>query len=90
MPKLKVDFSGTVEIDSDNVNFLYIGDGELLRKNVITGTEYMGLSADDKSDYVLESIVDVLAKSHDLMMDDINVFHEDEKNDNSESIYRIC
>ena len=87
MPKLKVDFSGTVEIDSDNVNFLYIGDGELLRKNVITGTEYMGLSVVDKSDYVLESIIDVLDKSDDLMIEEINVFHEDENNDTSYHIY---
>jgi hypothetical protein len=53
MAKIIVEFSGWVECDSDKVKFL-----KLVTDDVITGTEWLGLSEDDRDDYIMEDYIE--------------------------------
>ena len=53
MAKIIVEFSGWVECDSDKVKFL-----KLMTDDVITGTEWLKLSEDDRDDYIMEDYIE--------------------------------
>jgi len=53
MAKIIVEFSGWVECDSDKVQFL-----KLVTDDVITGTEWLELSEDDRDDYIMEDYIE--------------------------------
>ena len=53
MAKIIVEFGGWVECDSDKVKFL-----KLATDDVITGTEWLELSEDDRDDYIMEDYIE--------------------------------
>lgn len=58
--KISVSISAWTTIDSEDVNFRKC---HVEPEEVITGTEWLCLSVEERSEYVLESVVDVLANS---------------------------
>ena len=54
MAKILIDFSGWVSVDAEDVKFVYIGQDE--RPN-IDGVAYLNLSVAERSEYILESII---------------------------------
>lgn len=52
--KLIIDFSGSIEIDSEEIQFVHIENDD----DIISGTEYMNLSEELRSEFVLKSFLD--------------------------------
>jgi len=53
MAKIIVEFSGWIECNSDQVKFL-----KLVTDEVITGTEWLELSEDDRDNYVMHDYIE--------------------------------
>ena len=70
--KIIVEFSGWVECDSDKVKFQYISHDDD-RCTVITGTEWLKLSEDDRDDYILEDCIEAQKTSVDGSYEHIDV-----------------
>jgi hypothetical protein len=77
MNKIIVEFSGWVECDSDKVMFEYIGSEDNSRQ-LITGTEWLKLSEDDRDDYILEDCIEAQKTSVDGSYEHIDVIIVDE------------
>ena len=56
---LTVDFSGTVTLPLEQVEF----ESTIEEGKVITGTQYVGLSDEQRQNYVLKSVADCIADS---------------------------
>lgn len=54
MSKLIIDFAGSIEIDSEEIEFVHVENDD----DIISGTKYMNLSEEDQSKYVLKSFLD--------------------------------
>jgi hypothetical protein len=73
--KITIDFSGTIIIDPEDINFYAIHtDGEEV---TITGTQWMKLSEDEKSEYVIESLAHALNDADEIDNLEIDVNVED-------------
>jgi hypothetical protein len=75
--RIIVEFSGWAECNSDEVKFQYIGndadDGP-----VITGTEWLKLSEDDRDNYILEDFVHAQETALDSSLEHLDVIVADE------------
>ena len=79
MAKIIVEFSGWVECDSDKVKFQYISNDDD-QCTVITGTEWLKLSEDDRDDYILEDCIEAQKTSVDGSYEHLDVIIVDENN----------
>jgi len=79
MTKIIVEFSGWVECDSDKVKFQYISNDDD-QCTVITGTEWLKLSEDDRDDYILEDCIEAQKTSVDGSYEHLDVIIVDENN----------
>jgi len=83
--KIIVEFSGWVECDSDKVKFQYISNDDD-RCTVITGTEWLKLSEDDRDDYILEDCIEAQKTSVDGSYEHMDVIIVDENHNEVTSI----
>ncbi len=58
MAKIMIEFAGWVEANPESIRFQWIGDDieNESHKHIITGTEYLGLDEDERSDYIIEDL----------------------------------
>ena len=77
MSKIIVEFSGWVECDSDQVKFQYISNDDDLC-TVITGTEWLKLSEDDRDDYILEDCIHAQETALDGSLEYLDVIVQNE------------
>ena len=70
-----VEFSGWVRMTPKKTNFVCIG----LDKPDINGEQWLKLSDDDKSDYILENVIDAQRDCDDGSYDLIDVFEDDSR-----------
>ena len=70
--RIIVEFSGWVECDSDKVMFQYISHDDDL-STVITGTEWLKLSEDERDNYILEDCIEAQKTSVDGSYEHIDV-----------------
>jgi len=75
--RIIVEFSGWVEWDSDKVKFQYISNDDD-QCTVITGTEWLKLSEDDRDDYILEDCIEAQKTSVDGSYEHMDVIIVDE------------
>ena len=75
--KIIVEFSGWVECDSDKVKFQYISNDDD-QCTVITGTEWLKLSEDDRDNYMLEDCIEAQKTSVDGSYEHMDVIIVDE------------
>ena len=73
MAKIVVEFSGWVECDSDKVKF-----ASMLDDSIITGTEWLKLSEDDRDNYILEDFVHAQETALDGSLEYLDVIIVDE------------
>ena len=77
MSKIIIEFNGWVEADPESIRFQWIGDyvDNESHKHIITGTEYLQLDEDERSDYILEDLGVACTNSFDGELDqcDVNV-----------------
>tara|TARA_Y100000361_G_scaffold44752_1_gene38765 strand:- start:201 stop:482 length:282 start_codon:yes stop_codon:yes gene_type:complete len=77
MSKIIVEFNGWLEADPDSIRFQWIGDyvENESHKHIITGTEYIQLDEDERSDYILEDLGVAYKYSLDGLLEqcDVNV-----------------
>ena len=71
MPKITIDFSGTLVMDPENIKFVNIQSDE--EELVITGTQWMKLSKDEKSEYMIESLSHAIDDSDEINSLEIDV-----------------
>jgi len=83
--KIIVEFSGWVECDSDKVKFQYISNDDD-QCTVITGTEWLKLSEDDRDDYILEDCIEAQKTSVDGSYEHMDVIIVDENHNEVTSI----
>ena len=77
--KITIDFSGTIIIDPENINFTAIDtDGEEV---LIPGTKWIKLSEDEKSEYVIESLAHAFNDADEIDSLEIDVDVEVEEDD---------
>lgn len=74
---LNVNFSGSVQINANNITFQYIGTDES-KKNYITGGEWNELTENEKSEYIIESMTNTIKECFDQSWTDIEVSVDDE------------
>jgi hypothetical protein len=79
MAKIIVEFSAWVECDSDKVMFV-----SLLTDDVITGTEWLKLSEDDRDNYILEDCIEAQKTALDGSYEHMDIIIQNE--DGSEVI----
>ena len=79
MAKIIVEFSAWVECDSDKVMFV-----SLLTDDVITGTEWLKLSEDDRDNYILEDCIEAQKTALDGSYEHMDIIIQNE--DGSEAI----
>lgn len=85
--KITIDFSGTILIDPENINFNAIHtDGEEV---TITGTQWLKLSEDEKSEYVIESLAHALNDADEINSLEIDVDAEVEEEDDLDIIDNV-
>lgn len=68
MDWIVIDFTGWLRIKPENAQFQHMETEE-----VITGAQWLALSEDDRSNYVIEDIVAAMRDSDDLEWEDIEV-----------------
>ena len=77
MSKFIVEFNGWLEADPDSIRFQWIGDyvENESHKHIITGTEYLQLDEDERSDYILEDLGVAYRDAFDGLLEqcDVNV-----------------
>ncbi len=73
-----VEFSGWVTMDPERVNFIYCGQNKLQN---ITGVEWLALTPEQRSEYVLESVSDCINDALDGAFDTIDVMEGDDDAD---------
>ena len=73
MAKIIVEFSGWVECDSDKVMFV-----SLINDSVITGTEWLELSEDDRDDYIIEDYIEAQKTALDGGYEHLDVIVQNE------------
>ena len=73
MAKIIVEFSGWVECDSDKVKFL-----KLVTDDVITATEWLELSEDDRDDYIMEDYIEAQKTALDGGYEHLDVIVQNE------------
>ena len=83
--RIIVEFSGWVECDSDKVKFQYISNDDD-QCTVITGTEWLKLSEDDRDDYILEDCIEAQKTSVDGSYEHMDVIIVDENHNEVTSI----
>ena len=83
--RIIVEFSGWVECDSDKVKFQYISNDDD-QCTVITGTEWLKLSEDDRDDYMLEDCIEAQKTSVDGSYEHMDVIIVDENHNEVTSI----
>ena len=75
MSKIIIEFNGWIEADPDSIRFQYIG---LVRESQMimnTGTEYLQLDEDERSDYILEDLGVAYRDAFDGLLEqcDVNI-----------------
>lgn len=73
MKEFVVEFSGWVTIDSDDIEFVNFDK----RDCEITGTEYLKLTDEEKDNYVLVDLSEVMAKANDGSYEQIDISTQD-------------
>lgn len=69
MKKICISFSGWIDIDANDITFDCIGiDG-----GSITGVEWLALTVEQRSNYILTDLVDAQKKAIDGSYEDIDV-----------------
>lgn len=76
--KIVVEFSGWYEIGPENASFCYIGEDKT-KPIFIDGYEYSNLTEDERSDYIVEDIVDGQRDADDSEYDSIDVIIDNEE-----------
>ena len=71
MSDIVVEFSGWIVADPDNTMFFYVGKDD--RYGRITGRQWLELDESERSDYVLDNVIDAQRHSLDGDYTDINV-----------------
>jgi len=71
--KIIVEFSGWVECDSDKVKF-----ASMIDYSIITGSEWMKLSRDEKDDYFLEDCIEAQRTALDGSLEHLDVIIQNE------------
>jgi hypothetical protein len=69
--KITIDFSGTIIIDPEDIKFVSLQSDE--EELVITGTQWMKLSKDEKSEYMIESLSHAIDDSDEINSLEIDV-----------------
>lgn len=69
MKQMVFSFSGWCSISPEKVKFQYIG---LEDKETIDGNKWLALSEDERSDYVVESIIDIQREAEDGLYDNVS------------------
>jgi len=70
-----VEFSGWCRIPASKIKFQYTGENESIPE-IISGEEYIKLSATERKDYIAESVCDAMRDSDDLEWTDIQIVVE--------------
>ena len=75
MSKIIIEFNGWIEADPESIRFQYIGLVRESQMIMITGTEYLQVDEDERSDYILEDLGVACTNSFDGELDqcDVNV-----------------
>ena len=77
MSDIVVEFSGWIVADPDSTMFFYVGKDE--RYGRITGKQWLELDESERSDYVLDNLIDAQRDSHDGSYDMINIEKTDDR-----------
>lgn len=72
-----VEFSGWCELDPEKTIFLFIGDDGDGDFHSIKGDEWLKLSDEKRSDYILESVITAQQDALDVSYEHIDVFEDD-------------
>ena len=84
MSKIIIQFNGWVEADPESVFFQYIGedlkhyDPSKITGNLITGTEYLKLSSEERDEYILEDLGYAYTNSFDGELEECDVSVEED------------
>ena len=77
MSKIIIEFNGWIEADPESIRFQWIGDyvENESHKHIITGTEYIQLDEDERSDYILEDLGVAYRDAFDGLLEqcDVNI-----------------
>ena len=77
MSKIIIEFNGWIEADPESIRFQWIGDyvENESHKHIITGTEYVQLDEDERSDYILEDLGVAYRDAFDGLLEqcDVNI-----------------
>ena len=80
MTQIVIDFSGWLKIQPENAVFQNTDTEKL-----ISGTEWLNLTEDDRENYVLESVIDALKTCSDNEWTDIQILNQDTYVEDDES-----
>lgn len=69
---MNIDFSGFVSVDPRRVRFEYLGADRKVQP-VINGCKYLKLTDKEKSEYVFQSMIDVLTAADSLDWEQIEI-----------------
>lgn len=70
MEEILIEFSGWIKLSPEKINFVNIGSKE---EKTINGTEWIKLSEEERSDYVVEDLIDAQRDAEDGCYDTIDV-----------------
>lgn len=78
---LNIDFSGSLQVDANNVSFQYFGEDES-KPQYISGVEWSNLTINERGEYILESLAKAISDSIDGQYERIDVTEDKEFNFN--------
>lgn len=73
--EIVIEYSGWCRIPASKIKFQYTGEDESIPE-IISGEEYIKLSAKERQDYIAENICDAMRDSDDSEWIDIQVVAE--------------
>ena len=73
--EIVVEYSGWCRIDASKIKFQYTSEDESVPA-IISGTEYLKLSIEERKHYIVENLCDVMRDSDDLEWTDIQTVVE--------------
>ena len=77
---LNIDYSGSLQVDANNVSFQYFGEDES-KPQYISGVEWSNLTINERGEYILESLAKAISDSIDVQHEQIDITIENENED---------
>lgn len=74
---LNIDYSGSVQVPANDINFEYCGEDES-KQLTINGVEWSKLTESERSEYVLESLVKAMSASVNGQYEQIDITIEED------------